>query len=72
MIKFQSLVAPNGLIAQLHGPFEGKRHDSAMLARSGLYDQLVTLFSPNEDVLCIYGDLAYPLRTHLQRPFSRC
>ena len=30
-IKFQSVVIPNGLIANLHGPFEGKRHDSTML-----------------------------------------
>ena len=31
-IKFQSIVAPNGLTAHLFGPFEGRRHDSAMLA----------------------------------------
>jgi len=30
-IKFQSVILPNGLIANLSGPFEGKRHDSAML-----------------------------------------
>ena len=27
-IKFQSVVAPNGLVANLFGPVEGKRHDS--------------------------------------------
>ena len=35
-IKFQSVVAPNGLIASLVGPVEGRRHDSGMLADSGL------------------------------------
>ncbi len=30
-MKFQSVVIPNGLIANLAGPFEGKRHDSTML-----------------------------------------
>ena len=30
-IKFQSVVAPNGLIASLFGPVEGRRHDSGML-----------------------------------------
>ena len=35
-IKFQSVVTPNGLIANLFGAIEGKRHDSAMLAESGL------------------------------------
>ena len=42
-IKFQSVVTPNGLIANLSGPFEGKRHDSVMLHESGLlngYDRL--------------------------------
>ena len=34
VIKFQSIVAPNGLIGNLYGPVEGKRHDSAMLAQS--------------------------------------
>ena len=29
-IKFQSIVAPNSLIANLSGPVEGKRHDSAI------------------------------------------
>ena len=39
-IKFQSVVAPNGMIANLYGPVEGKRHDSGMLAESKLLNQL--------------------------------
>ena len=35
-IKFQSVVAPKGLVANLYGPVEGKRHDSGMLAQSRL------------------------------------
>ena len=31
-IKFQSIVAPNGLIANLFGPVEGRRRDSGMTA----------------------------------------
>ena len=31
-IKFQSVVTPNGLVSNLFGPVEGKRHDSDMLA----------------------------------------
>ena len=31
-IKFQSIATPNGLVANLFGPVEGKRHDSGMLA----------------------------------------
>ncbi|XP_065656915.1 uncharacterized protein LOC105845632 isoform X2 [Hydra vulgaris] len=70
-IKFQSVVAPNGLIANLFGPVEGCRHDSSMLASSNLYNLLLqNSVRPNGDPLCIYGDLAYPLRTHLQTPYS--
>lgn len=69
-IKFQSVVIPNGLISHLFGPVEGKRHDSAMLAQSGLLRELQQhSHGPNGQVLCIYGDPAYPLRIQLQAPF---
>ena len=66
-IKFQSVVAPNGIIANLFGPVEGRRHDSGMLAMSGLLEELETYsFSPTGQPLSIYGDPAYPHRVHLQ------
>ena len=71
-IKFQSVVTPNGMIANLYGPVEGRRHDSRMLAMSGLLEQLEQhSFSPTGQALCIYGDPAYPHRLHLQCPFAR-
>ena len=70
-IKFQSVVAPNGLIANLFGPVEGRRHDSGMLAMSGLLPMLETYsVSSTGQPLCLYGDPAYPLRVHLQGPFK--
>ena len=70
-IKFQSVVAPNGLIANLFGPVEGRRHDSGMLAMSGLLPMLENhCVSPTGQPLCVYGDPAYPLRVHLQGPFK--
>ena len=70
-IKFQSVAAPNGLVENLYGPVEGKRHDSGMLADSALLNNLqIHSHSPNGRVLCIYGDPAYPLRQHLQAPFK--
>ena len=60
-IKFQSVVAPNGMIANLYGPVEGKRHDSGMLAESGLLNILQQhSHGPNGRPLCIFGDPAYP------------
>ena len=45
-------------------------HDAAMLMESGLLHNLQRhAFSPTGQPLCIYGDLAYPLRVHLQTPF---
>lgn len=69
-LKFQSIVAPNGLIANLFGPIEGKRHDSAMLAQSQILQQLqIHSFDTNDNTLCIYGDPAYPIRQQIQGPF---
>ena len=52
-IKFQSVVAPNGLIVNLFGPVEGKRHDSGMLAMSGLLPILEThCITPSGQPLC--------------------
>nr|XP_054763769.1 uncharacterized protein LOC129270405 [Lytechinus pictus] len=70
-MKFQSIVAANGLIANLFGPVEGRRHDCFMLRESGLLNELEQRsFDPEGNILCIYGDPAYPLRAHLQAPFK--
>lgn len=69
-IKFQSIVTPDGLFACMYGPITGNRHDSYMLARSGLMERL-RAFMPEprnrqqhplggEVVYSLYGDPAYP------------
>ena len=70
-LKYQAVSTPNGLVANLYGPIEGKRHDCALLAMSGLL-QALQQFShgPNGELLCIYGDPAYPLRRHLLSPYA--
>ena len=71
-LKFQSIAAPNGMIANLFGPVEGRRHDSGMLAESGLLPQLEQNCNTpiTNQPLCVYGDPAYPLRAHLIGPFK--
>ena len=66
-LKFQSIVAPNGLIANLYGPMEGRRHDCALLRSSGILEGLQA-HSRDQDGnnLCIYGDPAYPIRPNLR------
>ena len=64
------MALPNGLIGNLRGPFEGRRHDSTMLYETGLLQQLQVNAHYNGNPLCIiYGDTAYPLSVHLQPPF---
>ena len=70
-LKFQSIATPNGLVANMYGPVEGRRHDSGILRDSNIYPQLQQFsHARNGDLLCIYGDLAYPLRPHLQAHFE--
>ena len=38
--EFQSVALPNGLIANLYGSVEGRRHDAGMLRDFGLLDTL--------------------------------
>ena len=50
---------------------EGRKHDAGMLRESGLLPMLQrNAISLTGQPLCVYGDPAYPLRVHLQAPFS--
>ena len=73
-LKFQRVVVPNGLIAHLYGPVEGRHHDAFLLRESGLLPQLeANMDRPNADggpnIYSVYGDPAYPIRAHLLGPF---
>ena len=69
-LKFQSVVIPNGLIANLFGPMSGWRHDAALLNNTGIPDHTVTnMNGPDGQHLTVYGDLDYPLTSRVIRPF---
>lgn len=68
-LKYQSIVTPNGLIANMFGPVEGRRHDAALLAESGILNR-ITYFAEDNSPLCLYGDAAYPLSPHLLCPYK--
>ncbi|KAI0348726.1 hypothetical protein OH77DRAFT_1432640, partial [Trametes cingulata] len=38
-LKYQAVAIPNGIIAHLFGPFEGRHADTFLLAESGLLDK---------------------------------
>lgn len=62
-IKFQAVALPNGLVGNLYGPVEGKRHDSGMMASSGLLQDLQRFSNSTVtgSSMCVYGDPAYLL-----------
>ena len=64
-------MGPDGLIAHVFGPIEGRLHDETVYQMSGL-PQLLDEHSwdPLGQPLVIYGDPAYGLSSHLISPFS--
>jgi DDE superfamily endonuclease len=64
-IKFQSVVVPDGLIALLYGPIEGRRHDCFMLSESGLLQELRNTMPEGSPIFALYGDAAYPQSAYL-------
>ncbi|KXJ13659.1 hypothetical protein AC249_AIPGENE27169 [Exaiptasia diaphana] len=69
LIFNESVQAPNGLIANLFGPIEGKRHDAFMLGVSGLANKLRQFQRPNGQPYIIYGDPAYGLTRNILAPY---
>jgi hypothetical protein len=65
-IKFQSIIAPCGLIVSLYGPVEGRRHDITLYRHSKVEEKLEDLYEQYD--VCIYGDPAYVLRPWLITP----
>ena len=59
-IKFQGVVAPDGMFVSLFGPIEGSRHNLYMLLESGLLPKLVAMFPENTNQFTLFGDPAYP------------
>ena len=70
--KFQSIVTPNSLIANLFGPVEGRRHDSGILAMSGPRPQLQHMSAlPTGQAMCIYWHPSYLHRVYIQCSLAR-
>ena len=70
-LKFHSVTTSSGMIANLYGPVEGRRHDCALLAMAYLLQDLGQFsYGVNGQVLFLFGDPAYSIREHLQSSFS--
>ena len=74
-LKYQSITTPNGMIANLYGPIEGKRHDAKMMRISGLMPIIENYpLGLQHERPCINGDPAYSLKKQPSRGFlkKRC
>lgn len=71
MVELESFIPTiNCNITYVDLILEGRKHDSAMLADSGLLQDLEQhAFSTTREPMALYGDPAYPLRVHLQVPY---
>lgn len=69
-LKYQGLLLSNGVIL-MHGPVEGRRHDSMMLSQTDLLRQLSAL-PPSSDGgrFHVYGDAAYAHHELVQVPYK--
>lgn len=76
-LKYLAVQTPDGLMQYLFGPWEGCRHDSAMLEESGLLAALDEKFPVPQDAepavadLTLYGDSGFPLSERCLTPFRR-
>lgn len=69
-MKFQSLLLPNGIIANLYGPVNGRRHDGFVLQKSRILNKLEAKFQAFANKPHMYSDTGYPLSTFLITPFK--
>ena len=68
-LKFQSVTAPNGLIAHMYGPIAGRHHDAFMLSVSGLQRKLATITRQDGSPCVIYGDPVYGVSSTILAPY---
>ena len=72
-IKFQSVVAWDGMIAHMNGPWVGSRHDSGIFEESGLHNVLDELpyvtFGNTSTPVALYADDGYALTPRVFCPF---
>ena len=69
-VKFQQVLASNGINENLFRTMEGKRHYTDILWESNLLTNLQQVsFDTDGQPMCLYGDPAYPVDVYLLSPF---
>lgn len=68
-VVFQGVVAPNGILTDLSGPYPGRRHDEYMVTASQVNERMRDCQAGNLLQYKLMGDKAYTVRSHIGRPF---
>ena len=68
--KGHAIIVPSGMLIHWFGPVDGRRHDSFLLQKSGVLEQLPNLTIGGVDYK-IYGDQAYPVLAHIVGPVPK-
>jgi hypothetical protein len=68
--NYQSLVAPDGLIVSLHGPYPGSRNDMGVWHASDLAHTLPDYVVQGNTTYHIFGDKAYAGQPLIMTPFK--
>jgi len=69
-VKYHAIVTPDGLMAHLYGPLEGRRHDRTLWQESQIFRHLqMYAYRPEGNALQVYGDSAYGCNKFLCSPF---
>jgi len=72
VVKYQSVVFPNGLIGRLDGAFNGRRHDAAILNLSRLVEEMEHNFVDEDGTRHIlYGDVGYSNQKFIKVGFKK-
>lgn len=70
-VKFQSVVAPDGLILDMFGRIEGLRHDCYLLAKSNLINCMREKHLEwRNPEFCLFADKGYFITPEIQTPFK--
>lgn len=69
MLKFQSIVTPDGLLVHFAGPIEGRRHDLTLNRKAGTDAMLQVGLLVNGVQYSVLGDKAYLLGPWMQVAF---
>ncbi|KAE8978631.1 hypothetical protein PR002_g24663 [Phytophthora rubi] len=69
-LKYQSVLAPDGIIIHLSGPFPGTCHDAFILQPSRRLEVASPALTIDGRHYVFYGDPAYRQQNHLVAPFK--